>query len=465
VLPFNRFVLRTATLLIVAFMCLPLVGRAGDLNQEVNTMFNNLGAIGNYTNPGAFRGQMYDTYTGGSYMLRSPNKVYQLAAVAFPTAKAGCGGIDVFGGSFSHISATEFKNMLKNITAALPGIAFQLALETVSPLLGSMTKWGKDLETMINNARINSCETAKATVGSAADAVGFRSQDACAQLAMKMGLAVDIEAARTLCQTNRPSILASARTSADPAIRAEAPFVGNITWSALKTVSTLTDPERELIMSIVGYVIWYPEESGRDPDPHPPTLNTLAKLLYGQSDAGAGKVNVHLYKCNDYVNCDAPTDDPAYVHTPFTTKVETLMRRIADAIKNRTAIPNNSAEVGFVNATSEPVYKMLSIGTAVRDSGLADDLITQYRDVIAADYAYTFLHRNLFTGMTALEKSYLLDDRQRQSVKTTVDRARFMLGNFRNVVSHLELLERQLRSTMPQHVMDMLGQRAAYLSK
>jgi conjugative transfer pilus assembly protein TraH len=30
----------------------PLPLRAGDLNTEVNDMFNNLGAIGNYTAPG-----------------------------------------------------------------------------------------------------------------------------------------------------------------------------------------------------------------------------------------------------------------------------------------------------------------------------------------------------------------------------------------------------------------------------
>ena len=72
--------------------------RAGDLNAEVNTMFNNLGTIGNYTAPGAFRGQTFNTYTGGSLFMRSPNKVYQLAAIQFPSAKAGCGGIAVFGG-------------------------------------------------------------------------------------------------------------------------------------------------------------------------------------------------------------------------------------------------------------------------------------------------------------------------------------------------------------------------------
>ena len=149
--------------------------------------------------PGAFKGQTFGTYAGGNFFMRSPNKVYQLAAIQFPSAKAGCGGIDVFGGSFSHISAQEFKNMLRNITAALPGIAFQLALESVSPLLGGLTKWAKGLETWINNARINSCETAKAIVSTAAEAAGYGSQEACSDLAVELGLETDRDAARRRC--------------------------------------------------------------------------------------------------------------------------------------------------------------------------------------------------------------------------------------------------------------------------
>src|SRR5450755_3919105 len=109
---------------------------AANLQGEIDSMFINLGAVGNYTQPGAFRGQAYNMYTGGSIYLRSPNKVYQLATIQFPYVKAGCGGIDVFAGSFSHLSAAEFKNVLKSITANLPGVAFQLALSAVTPLLG-----------------------------------------------------------------------------------------------------------------------------------------------------------------------------------------------------------------------------------------------------------------------------------------------------------------------------------------
>ena len=480
--PYPRTIARravaTATAVVLALLPLPM--QAGDLNAEVNSMFDSLGAIGNYTQPGAFRGQTFNTYAGGNLFMRAPNKVYQLAAVQFPNAKAGCGGIDVFGGAFSHISAAEFKNMLRNITAALPGIAFQLALESVSPLLGGLTKWAKGLETWINNARINSCETAKAIVSTGAEALGYSAQEACADLAMEMGLEPDRDAARRRCATDRSNILNAARASADPNLRNKAPFVGNLTWKALQRAGIyLDDPERELIMSLVGTVIFYPESAGRDPEPIAPTITSISQLLYGQAAGAGGNVTQHLLRCNDYVNCDVVTLDAAYKHTPFTTRVETLMRSIADKIATRAAIPNNSPEVGFVNQTTEPVYKMLSIGATIPGSGLSDSLIGQYRDVIAADYAYVFLERNLRVGMAALDKDYTLQQAQRELANHVRQRAQAMLlqlsqeknllyqkvGSFRAVASHLEQLERQLRSSMPQHVLDMLGQQAAFVSR
>jgi conjugative transfer pilus assembly protein TraH len=39
------------------------------------------------------------------------------------------------------------------------------------------------------------------------------------------------------------------------------------------------------------------------------------------------------------------------------------------------------------------------------------------------------------------------------------------VGSYRAVASHLEQLERQLRSSMPQHVMDLLGHRAALMAR
>ena len=378
------------------------------------------------------------------------------------------------------VSRDEEKQRLKNITAALPGIAFQLALEAVSPLLGGLTKWAKGLDTWINNARINSCETAKAIVSTAAESLGYSSQETCADLAIEMGMESDRDAARRRCSSDRPSILASARSSGDANVRNKAPFVGNLTWKALqRTGGYLDDAERELIMSMVGTVIYYPEEDARDPEPVAPTLTSISQLLYGQAAGGGTNVVQHMLSCNNYSDCDVVSLNTAYSHTPFTAKVETLMRSIAEKIATRTAIPNNSAEVGFVNQTTEPVYKMLSIGTSIPGSGLADSLIAQYRDLIAADYAYIFLDRNLRVGLAALEKDFTLQQTQREQAIYIRQRAMAMLsqiaqeknllyqkvGSFRAVSSHLEELERQLRSSMPQHVMDMLGQQAAYMAR
>ena len=444
---------------------------AADLNGEVNSMFSSLGAVGNYTAPGAFKGQTFNTYTGGNLFLRSPNKTYQLAAIQFPSAKGGCGGIDVFGGSFSHISAAEFKNMLKNITAALPGIAFQLALEAVSPLLGGLTKWAKGLETMLNNARVNSCETATALVSSAAEAIGYDSQRGCQKVAMSMGLASDIDEATRQCATNSSSILASARASSDPDIKKLPPFVGNFTWQALKAIDTLDDQGRELVMSVVGALIFPPETANRDVDYVGPSITTVAQLLSGQNDAGGGNVNVQLLSCNNYTDCDVVTRSNGYVHQSLTKKVEDLMRTISDNIRTRTPIANNSNAVGFVNTTSIPVWRMLSIGNTIPGSGLAEAMIGNYREVIAADYAFTFLHQFANVALSALMKQHKLNTKQQESAnRQRQDTHAFLsrlqqektamyskVASISTVANDLERLERNLRMSMSSRVMDMLG--------
>lgn len=450
--------------------------RAGDLNAAIETMFNDLGAIGNYTAPGAFKGQVFNTYSGGSLMLRSQNKTYQLMAMDFPTVKAGCGGIDIFGGSFSHISAAEFKNMLKNITAALPGVAFQLALESVSPLLGGVTKWTKNLESMLTQANISTCNTAKSLVSSAMEATGVSGDRLCEDLAVSLGLESDYAAAKARCLAGKPSVLATARGSSDPQVRNKAPFVGNLTWKALKLAGTnLSDQERELIMSLVGTVIFY--EDGRDPDIYAPTIASINRLLYGSAATPGGKVLQEVLRCDNFTECGAVSIQTNYAHTPFTVKVETLMRSIADKILTRTPIPNNSPEIGFVNQTTEPVYRMLSITTVVPTADISEQMIARFRDLIAADYAYVFLEKNLRRGIFALQKDFLLDLPQLERAKELRTRAQDLLtqlsqekalihqrvGSIHVIASSLEQMERQMRSALPQHILDMFGRRAAYM--
>jgi conjugative transfer pilus assembly protein TraH len=65
---------------------------------------------------------------------------------------------------------------------------------------------------------------------------------------------------------------------------------------------------------------------------------------------------------------------------------------MSDNIVART--PQTPADIGFINNTTEPVYKMLAVANAVPGSNTAETLIETYKDVIALDYAETFLNAN-----------------------------------------------------------------------
>ena len=99
--------------------------------------------------------------------------------------------------------------------------------------------------------------------------------------------------------------------------------------------------------------------------------------------------------------------------------------------------------------------------------------------LLALLFAVDEAPQRLRVGLAALDKDYQLQKTQREQAVQIRQRALVMLqqlsqeknllyqkvGSYRAVSSHLEQLERQLRSSMPQHVMDMLGQQAAYLSR
>ena len=95
-----------ASLLAFTLAFAPLPSQSADLNAEMQAMFNDLGALGNVTSPGAFRGQAMNLYTGGSLMMRSPGRNYPLVNAQLPSLRAGCGGIDLFGGGKVEADAT-----------------------------------------------------------------------------------------------------------------------------------------------------------------------------------------------------------------------------------------------------------------------------------------------------------------------------------------------------------------------
>lgn len=461
-----------ASLLAVTLATAPLASHPADLNAEMQAMFNDLGALGNVTTPGAFRGQAMNLYTGGSLMMRAPGRNYPLATVQLPSLRAGCGGIDIYGGAFSFINKQQFIALLQNIGANAVGYAFKLALQSISPDIDKLLTELQDQINKINAMNINSCEAAQALVNGVVGEYDNSVMSGCANISQYLGSVSDRAEARLTCATNAPAVVKTAANSADPNVR-NATFVkGNVTWLALNQVGgSISQQEKELIMSVIGTVILHPpadDGSGATPRYAEPTIVGLRDLLLGRGASGTeGNVEIEVYVCDEPAECLNPTRATVSAK-PFTRLVSERLRRMSDNIATRS--PQAAADIGFVNNTTEPVYKMLSVANAVPGSSTAETLIETYKDVIALDYAETFLNRAIRQAMSALsqalkrtgiEQQYIdaIRENAQEAQRQLLAEKQAAYAKVRSVSSmtqDLQTLERQLWSSMPSSVKSML---------
>ena len=99
-----------AVLAAASFAAAPVSANVG---SELNNFFDDMGAAANATGPVAYQGQSAGYYSGGNIWTRFPQKNVNPVNLQLPGVKAGCGGIDVFSGSFSFINTDEIVAMLK----------------------------------------------------------------------------------------------------------------------------------------------------------------------------------------------------------------------------------------------------------------------------------------------------------------------------------------------------------------
>jgi conjugative transfer pilus assembly protein TraH len=450
----------------------PVGAKPADLNAEMQAMFNDLGALGNVTSPGAFRGQAMNLYTGGSLMMRAPGKNYPLINAQLPSLRAGCGGIDLFGGAFSFINKQQFIALLQNIGANAVGYAFKLALQSISPDIDKLLTELQDQINKINAMNINSCEAAQALVNGMVGEYDNSIQSGCANISQYLGSVTDRADARFSCSSNAPAVVKNAANSGDPNVR-NATFVkGNVVWQALNQVGgSISRQEKELIMSVIGTVVLYPPEddgSGATPRYIEPSIVGLRDLLLGRgASTTEGNVDIEVYVCDEPTECMNPGRTAVSVK-PFTQLVSERLRRISDNIATRTT--QTPADIGFINNTTEPVYKMLAVANAVPGSNTAETLIETYKDVIALDYADTFLNRAIRQAMSALSQSLkrtAIEQEYVETLRRNAQEAQRQLlaekqtayAKVRSVSSmtqDLQTLERQLWSNMPAAIKSML---------
>ena len=211
--------------------------------------------------PGIYQSQRRLGFDAGYMRLRTPVSTYQVFNYSAPRLEAGCGGIDMYGGSFSFINLSEFTQMLRQIGANALGYAFKLALASICGICDSVLgDLGRALQEL-NALQVDTCKWGQGLAVGTAEALGFEIDEKYKLSESNMGTFADpFRAAREIFSDRHVAMSGGDPTGADPNNLA----VGNITWNALNesdSASALTFPSAngldniELLLNIAGTVI------------------------------------------------------------------------------------------------------------------------------------------------------------------------------------------------------------------
>ncbi len=450
------------------------IARASDISGQMQQMFNDMGAVGNVTGPGAWRSQTMSIYTGGEMEMRTPTRDYQLWSVTLPSISAGCGGIDAYLGSFSHINSDQFKAMLQQIGANTVGLLFKAALKSINPLIESaLGDLEKTLQN-VNNFSRNSCQMAQSLVNGVSGALDINTYSSCIEMAKNI-YGDDEPAAQMRCKDNAPAVNTDAKNSSDPNTQNLAQRDLNLVWSALSQ-SSLDADSKEMFLNIAGTILLYKPVNnggtGQAPQEVDPTIDSLSMLLNGNAPGSSDDTIV----INGWLSCpDADCMSPQKGNkeiTPFTTYVRQSLQGLRDAMETKTAV--SASTINFVNMVSVPVYRMMAVGymggSSSKDTYLTDLLIDRYAKIIAYDYAYSFLTKGLKDVRVYLSaartQSGLEDDKAKRLVdridamRTALDQERQAalqrVPQMNAVIDDIQHVEKQLRLSLPSQVRNMM---------
>ena len=363
-----------------------------DVSQSMQDWFNQIGAYGNVTGPNTYRGQTMNFYSGGSLYVRTPGRNYQLATISPPSFRAGCGGIDLFAGSFSFINKEQFVALLRNIGNNAIGAAFNMALCSMSPDLCDLLKYLQDQAAKMNNLNINSCQAAEGIVTAAGSMLTDKTQEKEGKTAgANLNMFGDVFESWDEWSKNNATAknIRNAAKSSSQGYR-ELFDPGNVVWRSLSRVAGVTDDTRELLMSLTGTIIVTPPGENGD---QKATWAYLpgGKLTFREfvGDGGSATVDLPGLRCGaDTVDCLTPTySDSAFTVTPFARQVKTRIAAMRDKIINRDATGQSNLDTALIDNSSLPVWKMLAVSSSIPGG---DRITEDYAQLIAVDVAYTY---------------------------------------------------------------------------
>ncbi|MGI9503082.1 MAG: conjugal transfer protein TraH, partial [Geminicoccaceae bacterium] len=213
---------RTITLCVLAGMTTFSLTARADLQGEMNQFFDNLN---NVTTPAVVSTSRRGVIAGGSVQVRNRIVDTNLVTLSPPSFQAGCGGVDLFGGSFSYVSGDQIVPLLKAVASNAVGYAFQIGLSAIcETCMGAIETMQKKVQAL-NQHFGNSCQLAQGVINDGLDAAGYKRHSDASLINAISGAREDIFDAQN------SDALGDAQESAPDEVAEK--ITGNIVWRAL----------------------------------------------------------------------------------------------------------------------------------------------------------------------------------------------------------------------------------------
>jgi conjugative transfer pilus assembly protein TraH len=374
----------------------PLSPARADVGSSMDSFLNDVGGAANVNGPTAFQGQSAGYYSLGNVWTRFPQKTTNLANLQLPRARAGCGGIDIFAGSFSFINASEIVALLKAVANNAVGFAFSLAIDTVCPECSKIMQEFSQKAQLMNNLNINSCELAQGLVGGIWPKGDLADKAICEAIGNSEGIFTDYAAAKHGCGTQgqRASTLASGAGKYDDVNTGVA---RNYTWTILKK-SAFFSPNgqfdqqlAEYAMTLLGTIIYVPPKDDT-PGKFVPIIGESSSTLVTSLLDGTSAGNVLIFHCDEPDQCL----DPGFqslnlpVSQSLRRRVSTLIDGMVQAIRDDK--PITGAQKELLQVSSIPLYKILTVQAAYGRGMPTDDRET-LAELASVDLLFAVLDR------------------------------------------------------------------------
>lgn len=257
-------------------------------------------------------------YYGGALSVRSPGRGFEIVQFAAPKIDAGCGGVDIFFGSFSFINGAQFEQLIRSIAANAVGYAIKLAIQSMCSPCGAILETLEEAIRDLNSLAKNTCAISMASMIATKDKMMEHGRKIGEQLSVSANRAADSTAATNKAQSEKPSVTAR---GGDAEVAKSNPVLGNMVWRASQHTmeagnNTLrafmsTREVTEMVQSLFGTVIVRSKEAGdgactgspseercdNKPSEHSPTIAAWDKLTRTRSTSPQG---VSMLRCTNW---------------------------------------------------------------------------------------------------------------------------------------------------------------------